>query len=290
MKNLELSVVIVNYNGGQFLIDCLSSLQKVKVVDLDIWVVDNGSGDGSLEKAKKQFPKVNYISNEANLGFGKANNLALKKIKTENILLLNPDCTVSGKTLKFMLQFMQDYPMTGVASCKVEQQDGSIDWASHRGFPTPWASLLYLLGDDSLYHLTDQNMRKAHEVDAISGAFFMTRKSVLEKVGLFDEDYFLYAEDIDLCFRIKEAGFKIMYVPDVVVLHHKGITSGIKRHSKDLSLAQIESRVKALNSFYRTMKIFYRKHLEDKYPFFVNWLVYLGINLKWALAKRKMHV
>lgn len=290
MKNLELSVVIVNYNGGQFLIDCISSLQKVKAVDLDIWVVDNGSGDGSLQQAKKQFPKVNYISNEANLGFGKANNLALKKIKTENILLLNPDCTVSGKTLKFMLQFMQDYPMTGATSCKVEQRDGSIDWASHRGFPTPWAALLYLLGDDSLYHLTDQNMRKVHEVDAISGAFFMTRKSVLEKVGLFDEDYFLYAEDIDLCFRIKEAGFKIMYVPDVVVLHHKGITSGIKRHSKDLSLAQIESRVKALNSFYRTMKIFYRKHLEDKYPFFVNWLVYLGINLKWALAKRKMHV
>lgn len=298
MKSLDisLSVIIVNFNAGQFLIDCLASLDSAgSKLNLSVWVVDNASTDASLDEAQKKFVKVNYIKNNENLGFGRANNQALKKVKTEYILLLNPDCTVSARTLEYMLDFMQRHTDVGAASCKLERKDGSIDWASHRGFPTPWASFLYfVLGNDSLYHLTSQDMRKAHEVDAISGAFFMTRKSVLERVGPpaggFDEDYFLYGEDIDLCFRIKEAGFKIMYVPDVVVLHHKGITSGIKKHSQKLSNAQAQSRKKALDSFYLTMKIFYKKHLEKKYPFFINWLVYLGINLRWFLARHRMQV
>lgn len=294
MKNSDanLSVVIVNFNAGKFLLDCLESLEKAsRNLELDIWVVDNASADGSIQEAQRKFPKLNYILNSENLGFGKANNIALKKIKTEYILLLNPDCFVGSQTLERMVGFMEENPLVGAASCKVEQADGSIDWASHRGFPTPWASFLYfVLGDDSLYHLTGQDMEKVHEVDAISGAFFMTRKSVLNKVGGFDEDYFLYGEDIDLCFRIKEAGFKIMYVPDVVVLHHKGITSGIKGHSKHLSKTSADSRKKALNSFYQTMIIFYKKHLAKKYPFFINWTVYLGIYLKWQIAKRSESV
>ncbi|MDO8619115.1 MAG: glycosyltransferase family 2 protein [Candidatus Daviesbacteria bacterium] len=294
MKNSEsnLSIVIVNYNAGQFLINCLSKLTEINnEIKLDIWVVDNASSDGSLEEAEQKFPKVNYIKNTENLGYGKANNIALRKIKSEYILLLNPDCIVSLKTIKFMLGFMKGSENVGAASCLVEQADGSIDWASHRGFPTPWAAFLYyVLGDDSRYHLTEENMKVPHQVDSISGAFFMTKRSVLEKVGFFDEDYFLYAEDLDLCFRMKEKGFKIMYVPQVVALHYKGVTSGIKKHSKEISNAADQSRVKALNSFYQTMKIFYKKHLERKYPFFVNILVYLGINLKWFLAKRKMQV
>jgi len=294
MKNSDtkLSIVIVNFNAGQFLLDCLESLEKASPdLELDIWVVDNASIDGSIDEAQRKFPNINYILNSENLGFGNANNIALKRVKTEYILLLNPDCYVSAKTLKFMLEYMKTHEEVGGATCKVEQPDGAIDWASHRGFPTPWASFLYfVLGNDSLYHLTNRDMGKVHEVDAISGAFFMTRKSVLNKVGLFDEDYFLYAEDIDLCFRIKQAGFKIMYIPDVVVLHHKGVTSGIKKHSKESSLADTLARKRALDSFYETMKIFYNKHLEQDYPFFVNWLVYLGINLRWFLARRKMHV
>jgi len=292
IKNLDdnLSIIIVNYNGGQFLLDCLDSLQTASI-KLDIWVVDNASSDGSIDEAQKKHPTVNYIKNSQNLGFAKANNQALKKVRSEYILLLNPDCIVSSHTLDYMLTFMKTHTDVGAASCKVEHKNGSIDWASHRGFPTPWVSFLYFaLGDDSLYHQTYKDMRTEHEVDSISGAFFMTRKSVLDKVGFFDEDYFLYAEDIDLCFRIKEKGFKIIYVPDVVALHHKGITSGIKLHSKEISTAQDTSRKRALNSFYITMKIFYKKHLEKKYPFFINALVYLGINLRWFLARHKMHV
>ncbi len=295
MKNLEknrLSVVIVNYNAGDYLYDCVKYLHEdEELLDLDIWLVDNASVDNSLAKVEKDFSEVRIIKNNKNIGFGAANNLALKQIKNEYILLLNPDCYASIDTLKSMLEFMRNNTTVGAASCRVEKADGSIDWASHRGFPTPWAAFLYyILGDDSQYHLTKRDMNTIHEIDSISGAFFMTRKSILDKVGLFDEDYFLYAEDIDLCFRIKKAGYKIMYVSDVNIIHHKGISSGIKNHSKDTSMALDSDRKKALDSFYATMKIFYKKHLAKDYPFFVNWVILLGINLKWFFAKRRMSV
>lgn len=295
MKSLEqnkLSIVIVNYNAGDYLYDCVKSLRKdEKLLDLDIWLVDNASIDGSLARIAENFPEVKIIRNDKNIGFGAANNVALRQIKNEHILLLNPDCYASIDTLKVMLDFMQSNEDVGAATCRVKKSDGNIDWASHRGFPTPWASFLYyILGDDSSYHLTSSDMNKIHEVDSISGAFFMTRKSVLDKVGLFDEDYFLYAEDIDLCFRIKQVGYKVVYVPTVSIVHHKGISSGIKEHSKDASFAIDQDRQKALDSFYATMKIFYKKHLTHDYPFFINWLVFLGINLKWFLAKKRMSV
>lgn len=287
----KLSVVIVNYNAAGFLNRCLKSLKVVKGLELDIWVIDNASDDDSLAQAKKEFPKLNYIENKENLGFGTANNQALKQIKTEFILTLNPDTEVKEKTLPFMVEFMKNNPEVGAATSKALKSDGTLDWAYHRGFPTPWASFLYyFLGNDSLYHLTKRDMSKAHEVDAISGSFFLTRKSVLDRVGLFDEDYWLYAEDLDLSYRINNAGYKIMYIPDVEVVHFKGVSSGIKAESLQISTAKKLSRVKAFNSFYETMKIFYRKNLAKSYPFFINWLVYFAINLKWTLAKRKLHV
>ncbi len=288
----NLSVIIVNFNAGIFLYECLKSLIDSKSdLDLDIWVVDNASTDDSLAKVKKDFPKIHFIENSENIGYGAANNIALRQIKNEFILLLNPDCYVTNQTLSEMLKFMHESEGVGAATCKVEKLDGSIDLASHRGFPTPWAAFLYyVFKNDKLYHLTDRDMDILHEVDAIAGAFFITRKSVLDKIGLFDEDYFLYAEDLDLCFRMKKAGFKVMYVPNVKVLHHKGISSGIKAHSQELSITEFQSRARALNSFYATMRIFYQKHLARDYPFFINWLVYLGINIKWFLAKRKMSV
>src|SRR5258708_1556201 len=118
----------------------------------------------------------------------------------------------------------------------------------------------------------------------------LTKKSVLEKAGFFDEDYFLYAEEFDICYRIKEAGFKVMYVPDVEILHHKGISSGIKKHTQQTTTASPQTKQKALNAFYESMWIFYKKYYLQIYPFFVNWLVYFGIHLKWWLAKRKLTV
>lgn len=296
----KLSVVILNYNSNGFLINCLKSLKVLKEeINLDIWVIDNASTDESVILAKQSFPKIkqaccyaiNYISEKENIGFSKGNNLGLRKVKNEYVLILNPDTEIFPGTLKYMIQFMKDHQNVGAATCRVELPDGTLDWGSHRGFPTPFASFLYyFLKNDSLYHQSSKDMKKTHEVDAISGSFFLTRKSVLDKVGIFDENYFMYAEDLDLCFRIKKAGFRIMYIPDVKIIHYKGVASGIKSHSQEISTATYESKLKAFNSFYETMKIFYKKNLEKSYPFFINWLVYLAINLKWALDKGKLQV
>lgn len=289
MKKLTIS--IVNYNAGDYLLTCLSSIQKVsKEADFDVFVVDNASTDGSIEEAKEKFPEFNYITNNKNLGFGKAHNLALKNAKTPYLLTLNPDSELFEGTLSYLIDFMDKNLDVGVCSPRVEKADGTLDKASHRGFPTPLASFLYyFLKNDSLYHLTNKDMSKTHEVDSVVGAFMLMRRTVVEKVGYFDEDFFLYGEDIDLCFRIKQAGFKVMYVPEVSVKHIKGVSSGIKKHSQNRSNAHESTRNLALNSFYSTMKLFYKKHYSKKYPLFLNWLVYLGIDAKkWFAIRRKL--
>lgn len=289
----KLSVSIVNFNAGDYLLDCLNSLENFKdeVDNLEIIIVDNASSDNSMEVVKKKFPNLTNILNENNLGFGKAQNMALKRAKNEYVLILNPDSKILKGTLKYMVSFMEENPEVGASSALVEKEDGTIDWASHRGFPTPWVSFLYyVLGNDSLYHLKNKDLSKTHEVDSIVGAFFLTRKSILEKVGYFDEDYFMYGEDLDLCLRIKNAGYKVMYVPEVKILHYKGVSSGLKKHSQDITSADKQTKLRAFNAFYESMKIFYKKHYAKKYPAFLNWLILLGIDLKWFLAKRKMTV
>lgn len=288
----RLTISIVNYNTADYLIHCLESIEKVSnEVSLKTVVVDNASFDDSIFEAKKRFKNIEYILNKDNIGFGRAHNQVLKEVDTEYVLILNPDSELIEGTLKYMINYMDQNLDVGVSSCKIEKPDGSMDIASHRGFPTPWASFkYYFLKDDSLYHLTDRDMKKTHEVDSIVGAFFLTRKSVLEKIGYFDEDYFMYAEDIDLCLRAKEAGFKVMYVPEVKILHHKGISSGLRKETQKKTTANPAARLRAFNAFYESMILFYKKHYEKKYPFFINWLVYLGINLKWKMAKRKLTV
>ena len=295
MNNLKLTVSIVNFNAGEYLSSCLKSLEKIKQeVDFKVIVVDNSSSDDSLQSAKLKFPWIKFIESSENLGFGKANNLVLKNLDTEYILILNPDTEIGKNVLNVMLDFMDKNPDVGAASCKVILDNGKIDWASHRGFPTPLASLLYFLGNGSLYHLSNKFMEETHEVDSISGAFFLTKKSVLKKVsppvGGFDEDYFMYGEDLDLSFRIKQAGFKIMYVPEVSIIHHKGVSSGLKAATQKITTASLETRIRALDSFYMAMAIFYRKHYSQNHLIFMNWLVNLGINIKWWLAKRKLVV
>lgn len=288
----QLTITIVNYNAGEYLLRCLSSLGKIKnELDFDVFVVDNDSKDGSIENAEKKFPQFNFIKNHENLGYGKAHNLALKKAKTEYLLVLNPDVEIPSGTLKYIYDFMEKNPDVGVATGRVEKADGSLDKACHRGFPTLSASFQYFfLKNDKNYHLTDRDMDKIHEIDSCVGAFMFMRKSVLEKVGYFDEDYFLYGEDLDLCYRIKQAGFKVMYIPQVKILHVKGVSSGIKKHSQKDSKATGSTQNLAMGYFYSTMKIFYKKHYERNYPGVFNWTVYRAIDFKLFLAKRKKNV
>ncbi len=288
---VKLTVSIVNFNAGDYLIRTLKSLEKVRdEALLEIFVVDNLSTDNSIKKAKEEFKNVHFIENKENVGFGVAHNQVLENLKTDYVLILNPDVEIKKGVISRMLAFMDQYPEVGISTCKVVFPTGRIDLTAHRGFPTPRASLLYFLGNDSLYHLTNRDFNVPHEIDSVAGAFMLIRKEILEKVGLFDQDYFLYAEEIDLCFRVKKAGYKIMYVPDVKIVHYKGVSTGIKKHSQTITTATLETKRRALDSFYQTMKIFYRKHYEKNYPFFVNWLVYLAINLKWFQAKRKLVV
>lgn len=288
-KSLDISVV--NYNAGEFLMECLQSIERIShEANIKVWVVDNASSDDSFGRAKNKFPKFNYIKNDQNLGFGRAHNQVLKKAKSEFVLVLNPDTRLEKGVLAGVIEFMEKNEDVGVATCKIVFEDGRVDLTAHRGFPTPWASILYLLGDDSLYHLSKNNPNTPHEVDAVSGAFFFTRKKILDEVGLFDERFFMYAEDLDLCLRIKQKGYKIMYLPQFQIVHYKGVSSGIKTETQTQTTASPQSKLRAFNAFYETMKIFYKKHYEKRYPFFVNWLVYTGINLRWWLARRKMTV
>ncbi|MDR2805562.1 MAG: glycosyltransferase family 2 protein [Dysgonamonadaceae bacterium] len=288
MESKKLTISIVNYNAGDYLLRCLASVEQVSSeTPLRTIVVDNDSRDDSIERAREKYRDVTFILNKENVGFGKAHNQALKQLDTPYVLFLNPDAELVEGALKYLIDYMDAHSEAGASSCKIEKADGSIDWASHRGFPTPWASFkYYFLNDDSLYHLTNRDMAQTHEVDCIVGAFFLTRKAVLDTVGFFDEAYFMYAEDIDLCLRIKQAGWKVMYIPEVKILHHKGISSGLRAETRNETAALPETRRRAQDAFYESMILFYKKHYEKKYPCLINRLAYSGIRLKWKMARK----
>lgn len=287
----DLTIAILNYNSGEYLHKCLDSIKNVSgEARISVIAIDNASTDDSFQNLRNKFKDIKFVENSKNVGFSKGYNEVLKRIKTEFILLLNPDCLLQKGVVAKILEDFENDSSIGAATCKIVLPDGSIDLTAHRGFPTPLASFLYFLGNDSLYHLTKNNPDTIHEVDAIAGAFFMTKKNVLEKAGFLDEKFFLYGEDIDLCLRIKKAGFKVIYDPSVSITHYKGISSGLKKHSSELSKANSLTKKQAMNAFYESMLIFYKKHYKKKYPFFINWLVYLGIYTKWNLAKFQKNV
>ena len=290
----KLTIAILNFNSGEYLSKCLDSIKHVKdEADISVIAIDNNSTDESFIKAKEKFKDVKFIKNNENVGFSKGYNPTLRVAKGEYILLLNPDCLLEKGVIKKMIQDFEDVinnRKVGAITCKIILPNGKTDLTAHRGFPTPWASLMYALGDDKLYHLTDKLTNQIHEVDSIAGAFFFTKKSILEEVNYLDERFFLYGEDIDLSLRIKTKGYKILYDPTVQITHYKGISSGLKKHSQEISAADKKTKSRALNAFYEAMILFYDKHYKKEYPFFITWLVYLGIYLKWGMAKIKTTV
>lgn len=293
---IDLSIVIVSYNTKEFLGRCLDSIFESTLKDLEVIVVDNASKDGSVEEIRKFDSEVKIIENKENVGFSKANNQGVKIAKGKYLLFLNPDTVVYPETLKFMAEFMDKNEKAGASTCKVVLPNGKLDDSSHRGFPTPWNSFSHFLNLSKLfpksrlfagYSLGFLDLTKTHEIDSLGGAFMLTRRKAGEEVGWWDEDYFFYGEDIDFCFRLKNKGWKIYFVPNVSILHFRGMSSGIKSHSKHLSTADIETRKTATTARFNAMKIFYRKHYVFKYPKVINWIVMLGINFKfWLTLKR----
>lgn len=260
MKSL-VSVIIVSFNVRGFLENLINSLKRaLEGIESEIIVVDNFSDDDTVEFLKRTFPDVRLIENNINVGFGRANNQGVKVSTGEYLLLINPDAIVEENTVKEMLAFCREHPEAGASSCKVLNGDGTLQKTCRRGFPTPWVAFTKISGLSAVfprtrlfgrYNLTYLNPEEEHEVDAIGGSFMFIPRSVFEKVGGFDEDYFMYGEDIDLCYRIKEAGYKVFYTPRTTAIHFKGESA--RRSSMNHTY-----------EFYRAMSVFVEKRYGTK--------------------------
>jgi hypothetical protein len=253
-------------------------------------VVDNASSDGTVETVDKlKTENLKLIKSEENLGFSKANNVGVKKASGRYVLFLNSDTVVGENTLEGMVGFMDENQHVGAATCKLVMPNGQIDDASHRGDPTPWNALTHFSGLTKLfgktklfggYNLGYLDLNKTHEIQALAGAFMLVRKKAGEDAGWWDEDYFFYGEDLDFCYMLRQKGWKIFYVPQYSILHYKGVSGGIKKISKDVTTANPETKIRSQRERFRAMRLLYKKHYEQKYPWIVTRLVYLGISLK----------
>lgn len=232
MKAIDLSIIILNFNTVDLTQKCLESIKASELgrYSLEIIVCDNASVDGTDKMVRREFPHVIFIQNGKNVGFAAGNNPGIRRAKGRYVLLLNSDTEVGAHTLSSMITFMDAHPKAGAATCKLLLPTGFMDPACHRGFPTPWVAFTYMTKLEQLfptsrllgeYHQGYKNLKIPHEVDCISGAFFMVCSEVIHDIGGLDEDYFMYAEDIDWAYRIKKAGWQIWFNPEATTLHKK---------------------------------------------------------------------
>ncbi|MFT9495339.1 glycosyltransferase family 2 protein [Anaerosolibacter sp.] len=273
---MDISIIIVNYNTKDLTLQTIQSVCKSKTqFAYEVIVVDNASTDDSIQAIRDEFPQITVIQNDKNLGFSKANNIGIKQATGRYILLLNSDTVVMEDTLELMVNFMDENKDVGASGCKVILPDGSLDKACKRSFPTPLNAIYNALKLDVLYpaskrfgqyNLTYLDNNKIHYIDCLVGAFMMVRREAIEQVGMLDEEFFMYGEDIDWCYRIKLAGWKIVYYPLVKIIHYKGGSSK-KRNPK------------LIYEFYRAMYLFYKKHYKNTYPWLVTAAVYSGIGI-----------
>lgn len=304
-EHLDLLIVIVNFNTRDLLADCLRSIRASEgEFRFRVCVVDNNSTDGSAEMVSASFPEVHLIASEINGGFAYANNLGMRAHRFRHVdaeagggvessdalpryvLLLNPDTVLPPNALRDMLAFVDARPEIGVAGPKLVRRDGSLDLACRRSFPSPLVSFYRFSGLSKLfpqsprfgrYNLTYLAPDEVTEVDSVVGAFMLVRREAIRQAGLLDERFFMYGEDLDWAYRIKQAGWKVFYYPRVQVLHYKG------ESSKQRSTAATEE-------FYRAMKLFHAKHYRDQSFFLANWLIEGSISLLlgWAMLRNAL--
>jgi len=282
---MTLSIVIVSYNTEKLLKSCLESVYAgSNGTPLDIWVVDNNSRDHSVATVKSLFPRVKVIENPSNVGFSRANNMVVSQSRSDYILLLNPDTVIIGDAIERVVKFMRGHPEVGIAGCKVLNRDGTLQLACRRSIPTPQVAFYRLTGLSKLfprsrlvakYNMTYENPDQTHEVDAVSGAFLMIRRKVVEQIGLLDERFFMYGEELDWCLRAKRAGWAVVYYPGAEIVHYKGEST--KYNSR-----------KAAVEFYRAMYLFHKKHFAADYSPITNSLIYAGICVKALCSWRKL--
>ncbi len=278
---MKLSIIIVNYNVQHFLEQCLHSVfAAVKNIEGEIWVVDNNSVDGSVEMVKEKFPQVNLIASKENLGFSKGNNLAILKSIGDYVLLLNPDTLVEEDTFEKVINFMDNNPKAGGLGVKMVDGKGIFLPESKRSLPTPTVAFHKIFGLSSIfpkskkfgkYHCGYLDKNENHEIEILSGAFMLMRKKALDKVGLLDEAFFMYGEDIDLSYRLIKGGYKNYYFSDTRIIHYKGESTK-------------KSSVNYVFVFYNAMIIFAKKHFSQKNASLFSFLINIAIYLRAAIA------
>ena len=278
---MKLSIVIVNYNVKAFLQQALESLLKATAgIQSEIIVVDNHSVDGSVEMLKAEYPQIRLIANSENLGFAKANNMALKDVTGEYVWLLNPDTLVQEDTPEKLIATMEAENSIGMLGCKILNDDGSLQLACRRSFPTPWVAFTKLLGLAKIfpnskwfgkYNLTHLDENQAYDVDAISGSCMFVRKTALDEVGFLDEKFFMYGEDLDWCFRFGEKGWRVHYTPSTSIVHYKGESSKVVAWD-------------SLTHFYQAMEIFSKKHFSSSNRLPLYWLLRGGIFTRYLVS------
>ncbi|MGB0368706.1 MAG: glycosyltransferase family 2 protein, partial [Flavobacteriales bacterium] len=278
---MKLTIVIVNYNVQHFLEQCLQSVVvAIKNVESEVFVVDNNSIDGSVAMVEEKFPSVKLIANKENVGFSKANNQAMEIAKGEYVLLLNPDTLVEEDTFERVVSFMDAHQDAGGLGINMVDGKGNFLPESKRSLPTPEVAFYKIFGLSWLfpkskrfgkYHLTFLSKDETHEIEVLSGAFMLMRKTALDKVGLLDEDYFMYGEDIDLSYRIIQGGFKNYYYHEARIIHYKG------ESTKKGSLNYVYV-------FYNAMAIFARKHFSKERAQMFSLLINFAILLRASIS------
>ncbi len=278
---MKLSIVIVNYNVEHFLEQCLLSVRRAsEQIETEVFVVDNISVDGSVEMVKTKFPEVKLIENKENVGFSVANNQAIEVSKGKYVLLLNPDTVVEEDTFKKVCDFMDQNPKAGGLGVKMIDGKGVFLPESKRGLPTPSVAFYKIFGFSTLfpkskkfgrYHLGYLDKNETHEIEVLSGAFMLMRKETLNKVGLLDETFFMYGEDIDLSYRIILGGYKNYYFPETKIIHYKGESTK-------------KSSVNYVFVFYNAMIIFAKKHFSTKNAKTFSFLIKIAIYLRASIA------
>ena len=270
---MNLSIVILNYRTFELTRDTVNSVLRYSYpFSYEIIVVDNASGDDSLIKLQDYFKdKVKFIESKENNGFAAGNNLALRQVKSDYVLLLNSDTVVWENTLENVYSYMEQHTDVGACGCRVRLESGELDKACKRTFPNVKNSFFRLFhipnkSQDDNYNLTDLPDDEVYEIDCLTGAFMFIRDRALEDAGLLDETFFMYGEDIDLCYRIKEAGWKIVYYGKNSITHFKGASSKKQKN-------------KLIYEFYHAMYIYYKKHHAEESSFIINIVVYFGISV-----------
>ena len=271
---MKLSVVIVSYNVRLLLEECLKSVEKALTgIEGEIFVVDNLSSDESVAYLEPRFPKVHFIANKENVGFARANNQAIRLSQAEYVLLLNPDTVVYENTLRESLAFMDSHPEAGGVGVRMLTREGDSAPESRRAVPTPWIAFLKMIGCSSKYYMSHLPWDQPGQIEVISGAYCMLRRKALDQVGLLDEDFFMYGEDIDLSYRLLKGGWQNWYLP-LDIIHYKGESTQ-------------KSSFRYVHVFYQAMLIFFRKHYGHL-SFLLSLPIQAAIYFRASMALMKM--